>query len=524
MSVTTRGALLQLSFVVLLLVLLIMQAQAKQDWFSETVPYKPADEKVTKLHFYFQDVNDLLVAKHPTADKFSTLFTNLYIVDNPLTEGPELNSTLVGRVQGLIGFAAQKETASLMGLGYVFTSGKFNGSTLVIVTRNPILIPDREFPIVGGTGLFKLARGFANVKTNWHETIPSKAAEVFGKEKVTKLHFYFHDTISGKNPTGVVVAKAPTTTQSKTAFGLLTIIDDPLTEGPKITSKLIGRAQGLVGFASQEELASLMALSYVFTDGKLNGSTISIVTRNPIMNPVREFAVVGGTGLFRFARGFADVKTYWVNSLGDAIVEYNMRVVAARFLLLPVLCIVAVVIAVSVTHQIRAQKADWFETVPYEEAFRKEMTKKVTRLHFYFHDMVSGKNPTAIPIAQAPTPIQSSTMFGTLRMVDDPLTEGLDASSKVVGRAQGMYGFAGQDQLSLIAAISYVFTDEKLKKGSSLSILSNNPILNSVRELAIVGGTGSFRFATGFAQIKTSFFNLTTGDAIVEYNVTVIHY
>ncbi|MCL7040440.1 hypothetical protein MKW94_015588 [Papaver nudicaule] len=202
-----------------------------------------------------------------------------------------------------------------------------------------------------------------------------------------------------------------------------------------------------------------------------------------------------------------------------------MRVVAARFLLLPVLCIVAVVIAVSVTHQIRAQKADWFETVPYGEVFRKDMTKKATRLHFYFHDMVSGKNPTAIPIAQAPTaPIQSSTMFGTLRMIDDPLTEGFDASSKVVGRAQGMYGFAGQDQLSLIAAISYVFTDEMLKKGSSLSILSNNPILNSVRELAIVGGTGSFRFASGFAQVRTLFLNLTTGDAIVEYNETVIHY
>ncbi|MCL7040439.1 hypothetical protein MKW94_015587 [Papaver nudicaule] len=161
---------------------------------------------------------------------------------------------------------------------------------------------------------------------NWHESAPSGAAEVFGKEKVTKLHFYFHDTVSGKNPTGVVVAQAPTTNQSSTGFGLLAIIDDPLTTGPEITSKLIGRAQGLVGFASQEELASLMALSYVFTDGKLNGSTISIVTRNPIMNPVREFAVVGGTGLFKFARGFADVKTYWVNNLGDAIVEYSVTI------------------------------------------------------------------------------------------------------------------------------------------------------------------------------------------------------
>ncbi|KAI3966068.1 hypothetical protein MKW92_040605 [Papaver armeniacum] len=515
MGVEAGGVLLQLSSVVVLLVLLIIQAQANQNWYGETVPYKPANEKVTKLHFYFQDINDVLVARDPAADKFSTFFTSLYIVDNPLTKGPELNSTIVGRVQGLIGFAAQKETASLMGLSYLFTDGKFNGSTLIIVARNPILIPDREFPIVGGTGLFRLARGFANVKTvlldpvagiatieynNWHDTIPSKPTEVFGKEKVTKLHFYFHDTISGNNPTGVVVARANTTAQSPTAFGLLAIIDDPLTVGPEITSKLIGRAQGLVGFASQEELASLMALSYVFTDGKLNGSTISIVTRNPIMNPVREFPVVGGTGLFRFARGFANVKTFWANvTSGDAIVEYN-----------------------SIIHQIQAQKIHWSETVPYEELFHNKMTMKVTHLHFYFHDTVSGKNPTAIPIAQAAN--QSSTMFGTLRMIDDPLTEGSDPSSKVVGRAQGLYGFSGQDQLSLIAVVSYVFTDEKLKNGSSLSLLSHNPILNPVRELAVVGGTGSFRFASGFAQIKTLFFNLTSGDAIVEYNVTVFHY
>ncbi|KAI3861398.1 hypothetical protein MKW98_000350 [Papaver atlanticum] len=500
-----RGVLLQL--LVVILVLLVIDAQAKENWYGKTVPYKPADEKVTKLHFYFQDINDVLVARDPAADKFSTLFTSLYIVDNPLTEGPELNSTIVGRVQGLIGFAAQKEMASLMGLSYVFTDGKFNGSTLIIVTRNPILIPDREFPIVGGTGLFQFARGFAKVKTvlldpvagiatieynNWHDTIPSKPTEVFGKEKVTKLHFYFHDTISGNNPTGVVVARAATTAQSPTGFGLLAIIDDPLTEGPEITSKLIGRAQGLVGFASQEELASLMALSYVFTDGKLNGSTISIVTRNPIMNPVREFPVVGGTGLFRFARGIANVKTYWANATsGDAIVEYN-----------------------SIIHQIQAQKVDWSGTVAYEEQFHNKTTMKVTRLHFYFHDTVSGKNPTAIPIAQASTTYQSSTMFGTLRMIDDPLTEGSDPSSKVVGRAQGLYGFSGREKLSLIAAISYVFTDEKLKNGSSLSFLSHNPILNPVRELAVCG----------FAQIKTIFFNLTSGDAIVEYNVTVVHH
>jgi Dirigent-like protein len=58
-------------------------------------------------------------------------------------------------------------------------------------------------------------------------------------------------------------------------------------------------------------------------------------------------------------------------------------------------------------------------------------------IHFFFHDIVSGKNPTAITITQ---PVSSSTTaFGMMNMMDDKLTEGPDPSSKEVGRAQGLY-------------------------------------------------------------------------------------
>ncbi|OVA06302.1 Plant disease resistance response protein [Macleaya cordata] len=159
---------------------------------------------------------------------------------------------------------------------------------------------------------------------DWGHEIPY---EKMGKEKMTRLHFYFHDIITGKNPTAVRVAEAPTTNQSSTLFGALLMVDDPLTEGPEPTSKLVGRAQGMYGFAGQKEMVLIMALSYVFTDDKYNGSTLSVLSRNPITNPVREFSVVGGTGLFRFARGVVDAKTYWVNfTSGNAIVEYNVTV------------------------------------------------------------------------------------------------------------------------------------------------------------------------------------------------------
>ncbi|KAM7265314.1 hypothetical protein ACFE04_002997 [Oxalis oulophora] len=70
-------------------------------------------------------------------------------------------------------------------------------------------------------------------------------------------------------------------------------------------------------------------LHFYFHDkvsGYHNGSTISIHGRNRISDDVREMPVVGGSGVFRFARGYALAHTFWFNNVGDAIVEYNVYV------------------------------------------------------------------------------------------------------------------------------------------------------------------------------------------------------
>ncbi|KAB1227900.1 Dirigent protein 19 [Morella rubra] len=82
------------------------------------------------------------------------------------------------------------------------------------------------------------------------------------------------------------------------------MIDDPLTLGPKLSSKLIGRAQGFYALASQEEVGLLMAMNFAFTEGKYNGSTITVLGRNAVFTKVREMPVIGGSGLFRFATGY----------------------------------------------------------------------------------------------------------------------------------------------------------------------------------------------------------------------------
>ena len=72
----------------------------------------------------------------------------------------------------------------------------------------------------------------------------------------------------------------------------------------------------------------MMVMTMAFTDGHFNGSTLSILGRNMIMSePIREMAIVGGTGAFRFVRGYAQAKFYSVDyTKGDAIVEYDIFV------------------------------------------------------------------------------------------------------------------------------------------------------------------------------------------------------
>uniref|UniRef100_A0A5B7A679 Dirigent protein n=1 Tax=Davidia involucrata TaxID=16924 RepID=A0A5B7A679_DAVIN len=126
------------------------------------------------------------------------------------------------------------------------------------------------------------------------------------------------------------------------------------------------------------------------------------------------------------------------------------------------------------------------------------------------------KNPTARIIAGP------KFAFGFTVMIDDPLTESLEHGSKLVGRAQGLYAMASQHDAGLLVVMNFAFVEGKYN-GSALSILGRNPVLDAVREMPIVGGIGIFRFASGYALAKTVRYNQKTGDAVVEYNVFVMH-
>ncbi|XP_011039496.1 PREDICTED: dirigent protein 22-like [Populus euphratica] len=167
----------------------------------------------------------------------------------------------------------------------------------------------------------------ANAKSQRFTRYLSPATLGLKKEKLSHLHFYFHDIVSGKNPTAVRIARADMTNTSSTGFGMVAMIDDPLTMTPELSSKLVGRAQGIYASASQNDIGLLMTMNFVFMEGKYNGSTLSVLGRNSVLSTVREMPIVGGSGLFRFARGYAQASTHMFDSTtGDAVVEYNVYV------------------------------------------------------------------------------------------------------------------------------------------------------------------------------------------------------
>ncbi|XP_057978093.1 dirigent protein 22-like [Malania oleifera] len=175
---------------------------------------------------------------------------------------------------------------------------------------------------------FYLLSNFLTIATNWIFSEQIANAKVTNRmEKMTHLHFYFHDSINGENATSAIIA-APTDKRFAGGFGTTMIMDDPLTEGADLSSRLVGRSQGMYALASQHEVGLLMVTNFAFLEGKYNGSTLSILGRNLVSDTVREMPIVGGSGLFRFARGYVLAKTFsFSQKAGVAVVEYNVYVV-----------------------------------------------------------------------------------------------------------------------------------------------------------------------------------------------------
>lgn len=153
-----------------------------------------------------------------------------------------------------------------------------------------------------------------------HINLPSDTSQ-----KLTNLHFYYHDIIVDENPSIVQIINAPKNAPNE--IGTTFVMDNALTEGPELSSKHIGRAQGLFGLASLEERWFFMLINLVFTEGEYGGSQLSMLGKNPVLEETRELPIVGGTGVFRFANGYAIAHSLTsISTPQHFVVEYNITV------------------------------------------------------------------------------------------------------------------------------------------------------------------------------------------------------
>ncbi|XP_057783200.1 dirigent protein 22-like [Salvia miltiorrhiza] len=150
----------------------------------------------------------------------------------------------------------------------------------------------------------------------------SKASH--GKKKVTRLQFYLHDMIGGEKPTVWAVARCNLSDVLASKFGKVLVLDNLVTSGADMNSSEVGRLQGTVGQADLRERALVMLLNLVFTKGEYEGSTLSIVGRNPLEQEVREVSIVGGTAAFRMATGYILTRTYFRDPARvHSVYQYN---------------------------------------------------------------------------------------------------------------------------------------------------------------------------------------------------------
>ncbi|XP_057547134.1 dirigent protein 18-like [Amaranthus tricolor] len=90
--------------------------------------------------------------------------------------------------------------------------------------------------------------------------------------------------------------------------------------------------------------------------------------------------------------------------------------------------------------------------------------------------------------------------FGTITVIDDILTTSPDLGSQTVGKAQGVYvssSAAGATQMMAFTAML-----EGGEYGDSINFYGIYKIGSAMSMLSVTGGTGKFKNACGFAEIR----------------------
>ncbi|XP_062209852.1 dirigent protein 16 [Phragmites australis] len=111
---------------------------------------------------------------------------------------------------------------------------------------------------------------------------------------------------------GAAAAAAPAQVQLgpdglSLGFGTITVIDDVLTSGPDLGAQPLGRAQGVYVASSADGSSQMMAFTAMMEGGEY-GDTVNFFGVYKVGTPLCRLSITGGTGKFKGACGFAEVR------------------------------------------------------------------------------------------------------------------------------------------------------------------------------------------------------------------------
>ncbi|KAL5056404.1 hypothetical protein RYX36_037086 [Vicia faba] len=141
-------------------------------------------------------------------------------------------------------------------------------------------------------------------------------------------------------------------------------------------------------------------------------------------------------------------------------------------------------------------------------------------LVFYLQDIGKGPKATVSPVIGINGKVWSYNTFGTIFVVDDPVTLSPDPFSTQIGKAQGTITVTSQDGANVNIVLSIVFNNVQYA-ASTLEIQGTSRQRDNLRELGVVFGTGRFRFARGFAVFETISYNPTSTQSVIRLTVTL---
>jgi hypothetical protein len=142
--------------------------------------------------------------------------------------------------------------------------------------------------------------------------------------KESNLALYVHEIRAPPDSTVLAAAGTGQNDFTQIGFGSFLVFDNEIRDGPDRTSPLLGRQRGYGPISDLQGKQGIQLTStMVFGRGSSYNGTVTFQGNVGGPEPTTEVAVLGGTGDFRGAKGYAIVETVNTSPLG-AVFRWNL--------------------------------------------------------------------------------------------------------------------------------------------------------------------------------------------------------